>query len=65
MTQCSTTFGPPSKATIFVYAMPLSASPGMVWRGGPKLGQDTDEILTKLLGYDEDRIAAFHEKEII
>ena len=26
MTQCSTTFGPPSKATIFVYAIPLSAS---------------------------------------
>ena len=43
----------------------MSASPGMVWRGGPKLGQDTDEILTKLLGYDEDRIAAFHEKKII
>ena len=51
--------------TAFGIAPKMSASPGMVWRGGPKLGQDTDEILTKLLGYDEDRIAAFHEKEII
>ena len=49
----------------FGIAPKMSASPGMVWRGGPKLGQDTDEILTKLLGYDEDRIAAFHEKKII
>mgnify|MGYP002560707847 CR=1 FL=1 len=51
--------------TAFGIAPKMSASPGMVWRGGPKLGQDTDEILTKLLGYDEDRIAAFREKEII
>jgi crotonobetainyl-CoA:carnitine CoA-transferase CaiB-like acyl-CoA transferase len=51
--------------TAFGIAPKMSASPGMVWRGGPKLGQDTDEILTKLLGYDEDRIAAFHEKKII
>ena len=51
--------------TAFGIAPKMSASPGMVWRGGPKLGQDTDKILTKLLGYDEDRIAAFREKKII
>ena len=43
----------------------MSRSPGMVWRGGPRLGQDTDEILKTVLGYGDDEIAAFRKKGII
>lgn len=51
--------------TAFGIAPKMSRSPGMVWRGGPRLGQDTDEILKTVLGYGDDEIAAFRKKGII
>ena len=51
--------------TAFGIAPKMSRSPGMVWRGGPRLGQDTDEILKTGLGYGDDEIAAFRKKGII
>ena len=51
--------------TAFGIAPKMSVSPGMVWRGGPALGQDTEDILKKLLGYDEKRVYSFREKGII
>ncbi len=51
--------------TAFGIAPKMSASPGMVWRGGPRLGQDTEDILKKLLGYDDKRVSYFREKGII
>lgn len=51
--------------TAFGIAPKMSRSPGMVWRGGPRLGQDTDEILKTVLGYGDDDIAAFRKKGII
>lgn len=36
----------------------LSATPGRIWRGAPTLGQDTDEILRRILGRSEADIAA-------
>jgi len=34
-------------------------------RGGPCVGQHTDEVLAELLGYDEDEIARLHEDGIV
>lgn len=43
----------------------LSGTPGKVWRGAPTLGQDTDEILTKLLGYSPEKIKELKNKKLI
>lgn len=43
----------------------LSGTPGKVWRGAPTLGQDTNEILTKVLGYSAEKIQALKTKGLI
>jgi len=43
----------------------LSETPGKVWRGAPTLGQDTEDILTKMLGYTAEKVATLKEKKII
>lgn len=40
----------------------LSETPGRPRRAAPSLGQDTDVVLSELLGYDEDHIRTLHEK---
>ena len=51
--------------TAFGFAPKLSETPGEVWRGAPRLGQDTDEIMTKLLDYTPEEIDAVKGKGII
>ena len=48
----------PDHGTIVVEdaRMRLSATPAMVTRTPPLLGQDTFDVLTDLLGYDGDRL---------
>ena len=43
----------------------MSETPGKVWRGAPTVGQDTENILKTILGYDEARIAGLKEKQLI
>lgn len=43
----------------------LSRTPGRVWRGAPALGQDTEAILTRLLGYGREEVEALRQKGII
>jgi len=43
----------------------LGGTPGKVWRGAPSLGQDTTEILTKILGYSPEKIQTLKEKGLI
>lgn len=43
----------------------LSKTPGQVWRGAPALGQDTEAILSKILGYSTEEIAVLKEKGVI
>ena len=43
----------------------LDASPIAVGRAAPCLGQDTDEVLTRVLGYDADRIAALRAADVL
>lgn len=51
--------------TAFGIAPKLSATPGKVWRGAPSLGQDTEDILKTILGYDDEKIAELKGKGLI
>jgi crotonobetainyl-CoA:carnitine CoA-transferase CaiB-like acyl-CoA transferase len=53
------------KIKAFGIAPKMSASPGKVWRGAPTMGQDTESILKKLLGYNDAKIKALREKKCI
>lgn len=53
------------KVKAFGIVPKLSETPGKVWRGSPSLGQDTHEILAKLLNYSEEKIASLKEKNLI
>jgi CoA:oxalate CoA-transferase len=43
----------------------LSETPGSVREAAPELGQHTEIVLTELLGYDWDRVAALREAKVI
>ncbi len=43
----------------------LTKTPGSVRSAAPELGQNTEEILMDLLGYDWDKIGALREKKVI
>lgn len=51
--------------TAFGFAPKMSETPATVWRGAPKLGQDTDDILRTIVGYDDSKIAALKGKGVI
>lgn len=51
--------------TAFGIAPKLSGTPGQVWRGAPKLGQDTDTILKTILNYDDEKLAELKAKRLI
>ncbi len=53
------------KITYFGIVPKFSKTPGKVWRGSPKLGQDTERVLKELLGYTDDDIKRFKEEGII
>ncbi|HBT97398.1 MAG TPA: CoA transferase [Desulfobulbaceae bacterium] len=43
----------------------MSETKGMVWRGAPKLGQDTETVLKTILGYSDADIAGIRGKGVI
>jgi crotonobetainyl-CoA:carnitine CoA-transferase CaiB-like acyl-CoA transferase len=45
--------------------MKFSATPGVIERSGPRLGEHTDEILREHLGYRPDKIAALRAAGLI
>lgn len=51
--------------TAFGIAPKFSETPGRIWRGPPRLGQDTDAILGEILHYSEGDIQRFRRKRII
>ncbi len=53
------------EVTAFGVAPKMSETPGKVWRGAPTLGQDTEDILKTILGYDDAKIADLKEKKLI
>lgn len=53
------------EVTAFGFVPKLSDTPGQVWRGAPRLGQDTEEVLEKLLDYTPEEIGALKGNGII
>ena len=45
--------------------MKFSATPGVIERAGPALGQHTDEVLREMLGYSPEKIAALRASRIV
>ena len=43
----------------------FSATPGKVWRGAPKLGQDNERVYCDLLGMSNDEIEALRRDKVI
>ena len=43
----------------------MSLTPGSIWRGAPSIGEDTTDILSKMLGFSETEIAACYEEKIV
>jgi crotonobetainyl-CoA:carnitine CoA-transferase CaiB-like acyl-CoA transferase len=41
---------------VFGVVPKLSLTPGRIWRGAPSIGEDTNDILSRLLGFSEDAI---------
>ena len=53
------------EVTAFGFTPKLSETPGKVWRGAPRLGQDTERIMKELLDYSQEEIDAFKGKGVI
>lgn len=43
----------------------FSETPGKVWRGAPWLGQDTERVLTGLLGYPAERVTRLRDLGVV
>ena len=54
-----------SEVEAFGIAPKMSETPGKVWRGAPSMGQDTENILKTILGYDDAKIAELKEQHLI
>jgi crotonobetainyl-CoA:carnitine CoA-transferase CaiB-like acyl-CoA transferase len=53
------------EVTSFNVIPKMKNTPGKVWRGGPKLGQDTENILKNILGYSDEKISELRSGKII
>lgn len=51
--------------TAFGFCPKFSDTPGKVWCGAPRLGQDTETILRDIVGFGEDQIQKCKETKII
>jgi len=51
--------------TAFGFFPKLSETPGEVWRGAPRLGQDTEAIMTRLLDYTPEEVEALKGRGVI
>jgi crotonobetainyl-CoA:carnitine CoA-transferase CaiB-like acyl-CoA transferase len=43
----------------------MSLTPGQVWRGAPAIGEDTNEIMSKMLGFPENTIQEYYARGIV
>ena len=43
----------------------MSLTPGRLWRGAPAVGEDTTDILSKMLGLSDEEIARLYEEEVV
>jgi len=43
----------------------MSLTPGRVWRGAPAVGEDTTDVLSKLLGLSDEEIARLYTENVV
>jgi len=43
----------------------LSLTPGRIWRGAPAVGEDTTDVLAKLLGFSEAEIGKLYDAQVV
>jgi len=43
----------------------MSLTPGRIWRGAPSIGEDTDDVLSKLLGFSEADIEKLYKDQVV
>jgi crotonobetainyl-CoA:carnitine CoA-transferase CaiB-like acyl-CoA transferase len=51
--------------TVYGFTPKMSGTPGEVWRGAPSLGEDTENIMIKLLDYTKEEVDALKGKGVI
>jgi crotonobetainyl-CoA:carnitine CoA-transferase CaiB-like acyl-CoA transferase len=51
--------------TAYGFAPKMSRTRQQVWRGAPRVGQDTEAVLSKIVGYSESEIAGLRGRGII
>jgi crotonobetainyl-CoA:carnitine CoA-transferase CaiB-like acyl-CoA transferase len=56
-----------SGAPLRVYGVvpKMSLTPGRIWRGAPSIGEDTTDILSKMLGFSQSDIAGLYTEKIV
>ena len=43
----------------------MSLTPGKVWRGAPSIGQDTTDILSKMIGLPDREVKALFAEKVV
>jgi crotonobetainyl-CoA:carnitine CoA-transferase CaiB-like acyl-CoA transferase len=43
----------------------MSLTPGQIWRGAPSIGEDTTEVLSRMLGFSEQEISELYDEKIV
>ena len=50
---------------VFGVVPKLSLTPGQIWRGAPSVGEDTNDILSKMLGLSEPEIRSLYDECVV
>jgi crotonobetainyl-CoA:carnitine CoA-transferase CaiB-like acyl-CoA transferase len=50
---------------VFGVVPKMSKTPGRIWRGAPSIGDDTTDILSKMLGFAEPDITRLYDEKVV
>jgi crotonobetainyl-CoA:carnitine CoA-transferase CaiB-like acyl-CoA transferase len=50
---------------VFGVVPKMSLTPGRIWRGAPTIGDDTTDILSKMLGFAEPDIQTLYDEKVV
>lgn len=50
---------------VFGVVPKMSLTPGRIWRGAPSIGEDTTNILSKMLGFAEPDIKQLYDENVV
>jgi len=43
----------------------MSLTPGRIWRGAPSIGEDTTEVLSRVLGFSAEEITRLYDEQVV